>query len=183
MQYLRQGVAGDALPYPHAAAVNSDMMIFGYCESVLGPLLLARDDTGLCQLTFEHHRHPRPVQADWRRDDHAFDDVGEQLAAYLAGRRTVFDIPLSLCGTAFQKSVWAALLEVPYGQTITYAALATRIGRPGAYHAVGAAVALNPVSIIVPCHRAVGSDGGLTGYAGGMERKVALLTLERALLV
>ncbi|HEX7382093.1 MAG TPA: methylated-DNA--[protein]-cysteine S-methyltransferase [Nevskiaceae bacterium] len=156
-----------------------------YCSlaSPLGALLLARDDVGLCQLTFEGHRHPRPIQPDWQCDEHAFDDVAAELAEYFARERQAFDIALSLAGSAFQRSVWQALRAVPFGRTVTYAELAEAIGRPGAYHAVGAAVAMNPVSILVPCHRAVGSSGGLTGYAGGIERKVALLRLEGAMLL
>ncbi|HEU0278071.1 MAG TPA: methylated-DNA--[protein]-cysteine S-methyltransferase [Rhodanobacteraceae bacterium] len=158
------------------------MITYGYLESPLGTLLLARNDAGICQLTFQHHKHPRPVQSDWQRDDGAFADARAELAEYFAGHRRAFDLPLSLPGTAFQKQVWNALLEVPYGQTITYAQLAERIGRPGSYHPVGAAVGMNPVSIFVPCHRALGSDGSLTGYAGGIERKVELLRLEGQLL-
>lgn len=158
------------------------MIVYGQVESPLGTLLLARDAAGVCQLTFEHHKHPRPVQPDWHRDDAAFADVRAELDAYFAGRRRTFDVPLSLHGTAFQQRVWRALLDVPWGATITYAQLADRIGRHGAYHPVGAAVGMNPVSILVPCHRALGSDGSLTGYAGGIERKVALLRLEGRLL-
>ncbi|HEX7325539.1 MAG TPA: methylated-DNA--[protein]-cysteine S-methyltransferase [Rhodanobacteraceae bacterium] len=151
-------------------------------DSPLGALLLARDAIGICQLTFEHHKHPRPIQPDWQRDDAAFAAARTELDEYFSGKRRGFDLPLSLHGTAFQKRVWQALLDVPYGTTITYAQLADRIDRHGAYHPVGAAVGMNPVSIFVPCHRALGSDGGLTGYAGGIERKVWLLQLEGQLL-
>ena len=157
--------------------------LYSHFDSALGTLLLARDAAGLTQLTFEHHKHPRPVQPDWIEDDDAFADVRAQLTEYLDGRRTAFNLPLSLHGTDFQERVWNALLAVPFGETTTYAKLAQQIGRPGAYHAVGAAVGMNPISIIVPCHRVLGSDGGLTGYAGGVERKAKLLTLEEALLV
>lgn len=167
---------------PSAPAGNPStpdgMRRYGYVDSPLGPLLLARDAVGICQLTFEHHAHPRPVQSDWLRDDAAFDDARTELTAYFGGTRRTFEVPLSLHGTAFQKQVWEALRGVPYGATITYAQLADRIGRHGAYHPVGAAVGMNPVSIFVPCHRALGSDGSLTGYAGGIERKVWLLRLE-----
>ncbi|HEU0197594.1 MAG TPA: methylated-DNA--[protein]-cysteine S-methyltransferase [Nevskiaceae bacterium] len=158
------------------------MTRYGYLPSPLGTLLVARDEAGLLQLTFENHKHPRPVETVWQRDDAGFEDLRRQLAEYFADQRQSFDVPLSLHGTDFQKRVWRALLEVSFGRTITYAALAQAIGRPGAFHAVGAAVAMNPVSILVPCHRALGSNGSLTGYAGGIERKVALLRLEGVLL-
>ena len=104
----------------------------------------------------------------------ARDEIGE----YFDGRRKRFDLPLELVGTPFQCQVWQALLEIPFGQTATYGAIARRCGRPRAVRAVGAAVGRNPVSIIVPCHRVLGSDGSLTGYAGGLPRKRALLSLE-----
>lgn len=160
----------------------SGVTLYSHIESPLGTLLLARDAIGIYQLTFEHHRHPRPIQPDWQRSDSAFDAAHTQLDEYFAGTRRTFDLPLSLHGTAFQRQVWQALLDVPYGTTITYAQLADRIGRHGAYHPVGAAVGMNPISIFVPCHRALGSDGSLTGYAGGIERKVQLLQLEGLLL-
>lgn len=166
-------------PHPEA---REGVTRYTCIDSPLGTLLLARDATGICQLTFEHHKHPRPVQPDWRRDAAAFAVARAELDEYFAGKRRRFDLPLSLHGTAFQKQVWQALLDVPYGTTITYAQLADRIDRHGAYHPVGAAVGMNPVSIFVPCHRALGSDGGLTGYAGGIERKVWLLQLEGQLL-
>lgn len=159
------------------------MHVYSYVSTTLGDLLVVKDAVGLCQLTFPEHRHPRPVQPDWQRDDDAFADVHTQVDAYLAGTRRDFSIPLSLQGTPFQTRVWQALLRVPYGETITYAQLARAIGRPEAFHAVGAAVGMNPISIIVPCHRALGSDGGLTGYAGGIERKIRLLKLEGSLLI
>jgi methylated-DNA-[protein]-cysteine S-methyltransferase len=162
--------------------MSPEATTYGYFDTPLGRLLLARDGAGLRQLTFEHHKHPRPVQPDWRRDDAAFAETGAQLAAYFAGARRAFNLPLALHGTAFQQRVWQALLEVPFGATTTYAALADAIDRPGAYHAVGAAVGMNPVSIIVPCHRVLGSNGSLTGYAGGLERKAKLLALEGVLL-
>lgn len=100
------------------------------------------------------------------------------LDAYFAGRGTRFDVPLAPAGTAFQQAVWKALRDIPYGATASYAEIARRIGRPRAVRAVGAANARNPIAIIVPCHRVIGADGTLTGYAGGLERKRALLALE-----
>jgi len=125
------------------------------------------------------HRRGPAVDPAWRRDPAAFADVGAALDAYFADGATTFDLPLDLRGSAFQRAVWVALRAIPPGETITYAELARRIGRPGAARAVGSAVARNPVSIVVPCHRVVGSDGSLTGYAGGVERKQWLLAHER----
>jgi len=124
--------------------------------------------------------HPEPG-ADWQRDD---DDptlvlAGRQLEAYFAGERHDFDLPLAPAGTAFQLRVWAALREIPYGQTISYGELARRIDNPQASRAVGLANGRNPISVIIPCHRVIGADGSLTGYGGGLARKRLLLTLEQ----
>ena len=122
----------------------------------------------------------------WPSDpDHpVLQEVSRQLTDYFAGRRTQFDVPLDLAyGTAFQQSVWQALLKIPQGGTASYGELSARIGKPAAVRAVGAAVGRNPVSIIVPCHRVMGAGGALTGYAGGLERKSALLRLEGVDLV
>jgi methylated-DNA-[protein]-cysteine S-methyltransferase len=110
-------------------------------------------------------------------------ETEQQLADYFAGRRRQFDLPLDLShGTAFQQSVWQALLAIAPGRTTSYGALALAVGKPAAVRAVGAAVGRNPISVIVPCHRVLGADGSLTGYAGGLERKRALLELEGALV-
>ena len=147
-------------------------------DSPLGPLTLRADDGVLTGLYLpEHRRGPAPGTLG-PRDDAALPAVREQLAAYFAGERTAFDVPLELRGTAFQQRVWAALRAIPYGQTWTYGELAARIGAPAASRAVGLANGRNPVSIVVPCHRVVGASGSLTGYAGGVERKRALLDLE-----
>ncbi len=127
----------------------------------------------------EHHK--RGGHIGWPEDtEHAvLKQTSQQLAEYFAGQRKRFDVPLDLaCGTAFQQSVWQALLAIPQGSTESYGDVSRRIGKPGAARAVGAAVGHNPVSIIVPCHRVMGSDGSLTGYGGGLDRKIALLRLE-----
>lgn len=117
-----------------------------------------------------------------RTSGHPVLDAAErQLQEYLAGERTAFDLPLHPGGTAFQREVWAQLREIPRGRTVTYGAIARSLGRPRAAQAVGAAVGANPISIVVPCHRVLGADGSLTGYAGGTATKQALLTLEGAL--
>ena len=151
--------------------------------SPLGTLGLRASAHGLTGLYMEEHRHgPGPAErAGWTRDDAPFAQVRVQLEEYFAGSRTVFDLPLdhdAIGGSAFQRRVWAALLEIPYGETTTYGELARRIGQPAAVRAVGLANGRNPVSLVVPCHRVIGASGKLTGYGGGMERKGVLLALE-----
>lgn len=155
------------------------------CQSPLGAITLAATSKGLAGLWFIEGQRHLPSQLTgpptWPEDtDHpVLKKVSQQLAEYFAGQRKHFDVPLDLdCGTAFQQSVWQALLAIPQGSTESYGDVSRRIGKPGAARAVGAAVGHNPVSIIVPCHRVMGSDGSLTGYGGGLDRKVALLRLE-----
>lgn len=153
-------------------------------ESPLGPMVVAATGKGLAGLWFEGQRH-MPENSAWpHRPAHpVLARAVAQLADYFAGRRSHFDLPLDLQGgTAFQQAVWAALLNIPSGATTSYGDLSGRIGKPAAVRAVGAAVGRNPLSIIVPCHRVLGKDGSLTGYAGGLERKSALLQLEGALI-
>lgn len=155
------------------------MTTFSTFESPVGPLLLVGDDDGLRGLYLpEHSRGPR-VGPGGRRDDDALACVREQLAEYFAGQRVAFDLALASSGTPFQLEVWEALRAIPYGATRSYGELAAALGRPGAARAVGAANGRNPISVVVPCHRVVGSGGALTGYAGGVEAKRALLALER----
>ena len=145
----------------------------------LGPLLLARTPSGLAGAWFEGQRHhPPQFDAPHVAGDPLLERVADQLERYFAGSLQAFDIPFDLQGTAFQRAVWRALLEIGAGTTKTYGDIAREIGQPVAVRAVGAAVGRNPVSILVPCHRVIGRDGSLTGYAGGIDRKVALLRLE-----
>ena len=145
----------------------------------LGPLLLARTPNGLAGAWFEGQRHhPPQFDAPHVAGDPLLERVADQLERYFAGSLQAFDIPFDLQGTTFQRAVWKALLEIGAGTTKTYGDIAREIGQPIAVRAVGAAVGRNPVSILVPCHRVIGSDGSLTGYAGGIDRKVALLRLE-----
>ncbi|ORW20093.1 cysteine methyltransferase [Mycolicibacter nonchromogenicus] len=147
-------------------------------DSPIGPLTLAGHDGKLSHLLMLDHSHA-PSRVGWIRDDTAFPEVVEQLAAYFAGELTEFDVTLEMAGTEFQRRVWTALLTIPYGQTRSYGQLASQIGSPSASRAVGLANGRNPISIIVPCHRVIGSNGSLTGYGGGIDRKRTLLDLER----
>jgi len=153
-------------------------------ESPLGSIIIAATPQGLAGLWFDGQRHLPPElvgPAVWPTDPvhPVLKKVSQQLTEYFAGQRTQFDVPLDLaCGTAFQQSVWQALLAIPQGGTASYGEVSQRIGKPAAVRAVGAAVGRNPVSIIVPCHRVMGANGALTGYAGGLDRKSALLRLE-----
>ena len=147
----------------------------------LGRMLLARTAKGLAGVWFEGQKHhPAPLAVPHQPDDALLRRAAAQLRAYFSGDALAFDVPLDLQGTPFQRSVWQALLAIPAGETRSYGALAKALGSASAVRAVGGAVGRNPVSVIVPCHRVVGSDGSLTGYAGGVDRKRALLALEQA---
>ncbi|MCE9661761.1 MAG: methylated-DNA--[protein]-cysteine S-methyltransferase [Burkholderiales bacterium] len=149
--------------------------------SPLGSLLLARTARGLAGAWFEAQKHhPAALAAPVRDDDPLLRRAAAQLAAYFEGDAASFDLPLDLLGTPFQVGVWRELLAIERGRTCSYGDIARKLGSPTAGRAVGAAVGRNPVSVIVPCHRVLGSDGALTGYAGGLERKTALLRLEAA---
>lgn len=150
-------------------------------QSPLGPMTLAATESGLAGVWFDGQQHA-PDRHGWQPDaEHpVLVEASAQLADWFAGRRQNFDLPLDLAhGTAFQQAVWSALLGIGYGHTTSYGAIAATIGRPSAVRAVGAAVGRNPLSLVVPCHRIVGQGGALTGYAGGLPRKTALLALER----
>ncbi|GAA3962109.1 methylated-DNA--[protein]-cysteine S-methyltransferase [Actinomadura viridis] len=151
-------------------------------DTPIGPLTAVADDGALSGLYMDGQRH-RPEQETFGPPGDGgatpFGAVAEQLAAYFAGELTEFDLPLAMRGTPFQQRVWAALREIPYGETVSYGRLAEEIGSPGASRAVGLANGRNPISVIVPCHRVVGASGGLTGYGGGLERKRHLLDFER----
>ena len=164
------------------------MTYYTFFDSPLQPLLLTSDGTALMGLFMVAHTHGPEIGADWIRDDKAapFAKARQQLAAYFAGRLTDFDLPTAPTGTAFQMRVWQELRRIPHGQTISYGELARRIRSPTACRAVGLANRRNPLSIIVPgpeipSPRVVGTGGKLTGYAGGMARKEALLALGGAM--
>jgi len=147
-------------------------------DSPLGPLTLVAQDGALCGLYMTAQRHLPDPAGFGPRDAAACREVVAQLRAYFAGELRAFDVPVVLTGTDFQRRVWAALTQIPYGQTRTYGQLAAAIGQPTASRAVGLANGRNPVGIVVPCHRVVGSGGSLTGYGGGTDRKRHLLELE-----
>jgi methylated-DNA-[protein]-cysteine S-methyltransferase len=148
-------------------------------ESPIGPLTLVAVDGSLTGLYMDRQRYRPGTETFGDRDHAPFAQAIEQLEEYFAGRLTEFDLPLAFVGTPFQRLVWEALRQVPYGQTVSYGQLADRLGRPTAARAVGLANGHNPISIIVPCHRVVGAKGDLTGYGGGLERKRHLLDFER----
>ena len=155
-----------------------DRVLYSWFESPIGALLLAGSRAGLKLVSFSTGRHAKEVDPLWREDPAAFEEVVRQLKAYFAGQRTSFELPLVLEGTDFQKKVWIALREIPYGETVSYKKLAEAIGRPKAVRAVGAANGANPIPIIIPCHRVIGNDGSLTGFGGGLPLKKKLLDLE-----
>jgi methylated-DNA-[protein]-cysteine S-methyltransferase len=154
-------------------------LLYSAIDSPIGELLLVGDGEALAGVYIQGGRRPSPIGTDWGRDDAALAAAHEQLDEYFAGRRTSFDLSLAAAGTPFQRRVWRALGEIPYGETASYGEIARRVGAPAAVRAVGLANGRNPISIVVPCHRVVGADGALTGYAGGLERKRFLLELER----
>ena len=152
-------------------------------DSPIGPLTLIAEDGRLAGVHMELTRYDPDAQALGTEvaagSEPVLAEAGRQLTAYFDGELTDFDLPLTLDGSRFQRSVWAGLQDIPYGETISYGELARRIGQPSASRAVGLANGRNPVSIVVPCHRVIGADGSLTGYGGGMDRKRFLLALEQ----
>ncbi len=177
-------VAAAALHTNSSDTAESSMLV----PSPVGELLVTASGVGVTAILFDAHRgesadrlRARAVEAAGARSaesDAMLARARRQLEEYFAGERRAFDLPLAAAGTDFQQKVWAALLEVPYGATASYGDIARRIGAPSAVRAVGAANGRNPISIVVPCHRVIGSSGSLTGYGGGIERKRFLLALE-----
>lgn len=155
-------------------------LFYKYCASPLGKLKLVASETGLIAILWEND-NPRRVPLTGLVEDNdqkILVETERQLKEYFSGKRNEFSIPLDMRGTAFQKDVWRALQAIPFGTTLSYGQIAKQLGRPTASRAVGAANGRNPISIVVPCHRVIGSSGKLTGFAGGLDAKAHLLNLE-----
>ena len=161
----------------------STAVCYSYLESPVGRLLLAADEAGLQEISFQSSFQTNDgaaqPKAGWVENASALQEPLRELRAYFAGEHENFTIPLAPRGTPFQKEVWSELLKIPYGETISYGELARRIGNPAASRAVGLANGSNPIPIIIPCHRVIGSNGKLTGYGGGLPIKEKLIALER----
>ena len=156
------------------------IMYYDYFKTgLIGTLTLAGDEGGLRHIDFETEKNPIPIQNGWQRKPEFFTSVKAQLEAYFNRKLSVFDIPLAPVGTPFQLKVWQALRTIPYGKLVSYKTIAEAIGNPNAVRAVGGANGRNPIPIIVPCHRVIGSDGSLTGFGGGLKTKKRLIDLER----
>jgi len=160
-------------------SATANAMLYTQIESPLGPLLLVADDAGLRQILFVNGRHAAQPESLWEKVTAPFTETVRQLHAYFAGELENFDLQLAPEGTPFQLEVWHRLCVIPYGSTVSYGELASRIGNPKACRAVGLANGSNPIPIVIPCHRVIGSNGKLTGYGGGLPIKEKLLALER----
>lgn len=166
----------------HAPAGEPQLpVLYTWMDSPVAPLLLVSDGDALTGLHMAGARGTPTVQSHWRQDAAHFFTASCQLTEYLNGERTEFDLPLAPEGTPFQRKVWDALLTIAFGQTLSYGTLARQVGSDQGARAIGGAVGRNPISIVIPCHRVVGSDGALTGYGGGLDRKTWLLRHEGAL--
>lgn len=152
---------------------------YTYTDTSLGQVLIAQTEVGVTHIRFMDRPSATPPQANWIYTDALPGKAPAQIEAYFAGERFSFDVPLAPEGTSFQQAVWQALCTIPYGKTCSYADIANILGKPKAVRAVGAANGRNPIPIIIPCHRVIGSNGRLTGYAGGLDIKEYLLQLEQ----
>lgn len=158
------------------------MIAYAYLDTPVGLLLLTANEGGLREIRFSKPGRRIASKADWQEDPAGFREPIRQLRAYFAGELEEFEIPLAPEGTEFQQRVWTELSKIPYGATVSYGELARRIGNPKACRAVGLANGSNPIPIIIPCHRVIGSNGKLTGYGGGLPVKEKLLALEKGQL-
>ncbi|MGH8036985.1 MAG: methylated-DNA--[protein]-cysteine S-methyltransferase [Stenotrophomonas sp.] len=153
-------------------------LLYDTFDSPIGALTVAGNSQGIHHILFENNRYDAKGREHWQRDADALRDARTQLLQFLHGDRTGFELPLAPHGTEFQLRVWKALADIPFGETWSYVQLARHIGQPSASRAVGAANGRNPLPIVLPCHRVIGSSGALTGFGGGLETKAALLSLE-----
>lgn len=155
-------------------------MYYDFFETgLIGTLTLAGDEYGLRHIDFEKEKKPLVIQSNWQKKNGFFTSVKAQLRDYFNGKLKQFDVPLAPMGTDFQRKVWQALCGVPYGELVSYKKIAEAVGNPQAVRAVGGANGKNPIPIIIPCHRVIGSDGSLTGFGGGLATKKRLIDLER----
>lgn len=162
--------------------MTSDEYVYSYMKSPAGDILLARTEIGLTHISFQKGKKAVKPEAGWRKDEGPLAEAADQLRAYFYGEQQTFDLPLAPEGTSFQQRVWKALQTIPCGETLSYGEIAHRIGRPTASRAVGAANGKNPLPIVIPCHRVIGANGNLTGYAGGLAIKKILLEHEQRML-
>lgn len=169
------------IAYYHVVSAMSslDTIYYDRIDSPIGSLCLVADAHGLREVRFAVERRPSALPTEWIESRKQLSTARQQVTEYLTGRRRVFDLPLNFQGTPFQLAVWAQLCAIPFGTTTSYGELARRMGKPTAFHAVGAAIGRNPMPVIAPCHRVIGTNGKLTGYAGGLPIKEFLLNLER----
>ena len=166
-------------PAPFHPAAADAARLYDLVDSPIGELLVTSDGSSLTSLRMMPDDAAPDITQGWERDAAALSAVTGQLARYFAGELTQFDLPLAPSGTDFQMRVWAALRDIPYGETASYGELAAAIGKPTASRAVGAANGRNPIAVIVPCHRVIGASGALVGFGGGLDRKRTLLDIER----
>jgi methylated-DNA-[protein]-cysteine S-methyltransferase len=155
---------------------------YSLLDSPIGELLLLGNDVALHGLYMQAGSKPMSTRPDWQRDDDAFGAARSQLEEYFSGERREFDVPLIMHGSEFERRVWRALQDIPYGETTSYGEIARRIGEPDAARGVGWANGRNPIAVIVPCHRVIGADGKLVGYGGGLDNKRLLLELEAGVM-
>lgn len=158
--------------------MNDCQTYYTYYKSQLGILLLININTSLSGIYFTHQKNTPFIQTDWYKSDQHFTNIKTQLDEYFMGKRTYFDLTYKIQGSEFQKSIWQQLTKIEYGNTCSYKDIANTIGNPYAARAVGTAIGMNPLSIVLPCHRVIKSDGSLGGYAGGLLIKQSLLSLE-----
>jgi methylated-DNA-[protein]-cysteine S-methyltransferase len=168
------------LPFTYGTSKGERIMYYDFFETgLIGTLTLAGDESGLRYIQFEKEKNPIVIRDDWKKKPDFFAPLKKKLRAYFKGELKHFDIPLAPVGTPFQLKVWQALRSIPYGEVVSYKTIAKAIGNPKAVRAVGGANGKNPIPIIVPCHRVIGSDGSLTGFGGGLQTKKRLIDLER----